>query len=433
MSDGAWSIYHYFPHVEMRLPFNSCVFFALLMLVQSCASEDAILNQLLSEFPVLGEVSANQEEYEVQVLYVQIDRDSENRPTFKHYAYGGDNTQYFYPASTVKMPVAVLSLDKLNRLNIPNLDRNSRMQVDSMRYPQSTVLLDTTSSTGLPSIGHYIHKIFVVSDNDAYNRLYEFVGQNAINDRLVELGIGNTRIIHRLSDARFGPEENRYTNPVTFFNADTIVYGQAEQFADAMTFVSPDNQIKGVAYLDVEGELINEPFDFSRKNFYPLNDQIEVLKRVVFPEVYPLEQQFDLDSEDIDFLLRQMSMMPFESEYPKYEGDEYYDGYVKFFMFGDTKARIPKSIRIFNKVGWAYGYLTDCAYIVDFERNIEFMLAATIHANANSTYNDGVYEEDEVAIPFLAELGRQVYAYELQRQRQHEPDLSRFKLDDRDE
>ena len=119
-----------------------------------------------------------------------------------------------------------------------------------------------------------------------------------------------------------------------------------------------------------------------------------------------------------------MAMLPRESDYPQYDPKQYYDSYAKFFMFGDSKAPIPEKIRIFNKVGLAYGYLTDNAYIVDFEHNIEFLLTATILVNRNEIFNDGNYEYNEVGLPFLAELGRGLYDYELTRNRMCTPDLS---------
>lgn len=399
-----------------------------LILMISC-TDNAVMDGLRAGAPEsFLAVIDSAEHYELQILYVQIDRDRDNRPDFVTHYFNADPSRYFYPASTVKMPVAFLALDKINQLNRPGLTAQSRMHTDSARYPQSVALLDSTSTTGVPSIDHYISRAFVVSDNDAYNRLYEFVGLDGINDRLDSLGINDTRIIHRLSDLRFGPEENRYTNPVSFYSNDTIVYGQAEVRAERTQYVQPRDQVKGVAFVDRNGKLVNEPFDFSQKNFFPLQDQVEVLKRVIFPESYSESERFNLTESDYAFLRTEMSRLPSESNFPKYSDPEYVDGYVKFFIYGDRQEPIPENIRIFNKVGWAYGYLTDCAYIVDIENNIEFILAATIHANANQTYNDGIYEGDEVAIPFLAELGRRVYQYELERPRKVEPDLSSFKL-----
>ncbi len=66
---------------------------------------------------------------------------------------------------------------------------------------------------------------------------------------------------------------------------------------------------------------------------------------------------------------------------------------------------------------------------VDFEKGVEFLLTAVVLINDNGIFNDGVYEYDEVGFPFLAELGRVIYEYELKRQRAHRPDLSKWQLD----
>ncbi|MFB0907711.1 MAG: hypothetical protein QMB03_05420 [Spirosomataceae bacterium] len=94
---------------------------------------------------------------------------------------------------------------------------------------------------------------------------------------------------------------------------------------------------------------------------------------------------------------------------------------MKSFMFGDDKEPMPENIRIFNKVGDAYGYLIDNAYIVDFENKVEFILSAVIHVNNNQIYNDSVYEYDKTGFPFMAELGKTIYAYELSRKRKTRP------------
>ncbi len=78
---------------------------------------------------------------------------------------------------------------------------------------------------------------------------------------------------------------------------------------------------------------------------------------------------------------------------------------------------MPEHIKIYNKVGYAYGTLTDCAYIHDTKNNIDFMINATILVNSNEVFNDDNYDYDEVGIPFLAQLGRELYEYELKRKR----------------
>jgi hypothetical protein len=45
------------------------------------------------------------------------------------------------------------------------------------------------------------------------------------------------------------------------------------------------------------------------------------------------------------------------------------------------------------------------------------MVTATILVNSNGIFNDNNYEYDEVGIPFLAQLGRELYQMELARKR----------------
>ena len=63
---------------------------------------------------------------------------------------------------------------------------------------QTAVYNDPTSADGRPTIAHYIKKILLVSDNDAFNRLYEFLGQEYINNTLHKMGYEDVQIIHRL-------------------------------------------------------------------------------------------------------------------------------------------------------------------------------------------------------------------------------------------
>ena len=155
----------------------------------------------------------------------------------------------------------------------------------------------------------------------------------------------------------------------------------------------------------------------------------ELLVAALFPETLPIHRRFALRAEDYTFLHRAMSMLPRECPHPTYDPETYYDSYVKFFLFGDSKERMPANVRIFNKVGLAYGYMVDNAYVVDLEANVEFLLTAVLLVNDNGIFNDGVYEYDEVGFPFLAELGRVIYEYELQRERPHAPDLTQWRLD----
>ena len=177
----------------------------------------------------------------------------------------------------------------------------------------------------------------------------------------------------------------------------------------------------------VQGEqTINEPMDFNRKNATSLSDLQRALREILFPGSVNGDTIFDLSEEDYAFLRKYLSQLPRETAYPDYGGKP--DNYCKFFLYGDDdEARIPERLRIFNKIGLAYGFTIDNAYIVDFENKVEFLLTAVIYTNRNGILNDGKYEYEELGFTFMAELGRIIYAYELQRKKLHAPDLSAFK------
>lgn len=396
-------------------------------------SQKNILQDIVKQHAEFDTIITQSAKYQVQIIYTQINRDAQNRPSLKNYTLGVDTNLYFYPASMVKMPAAFLALEKLNALKIVGLDKYAPMITGSARFPQSPVVEDTSAENGLPSIAQYIKKIFLVSDNDAFNRLYEFLGQYDLNQQLYNKGYHSTRLLHRLSVSGFDAEANRYTNPVSFNSAEKLLYYQGEVYSNWNSHVKLKGEHKGKGYLNNEDKIVNEPFDFSGKNFISLPDMHRMLTAVMLPEAVAPSERFNFSADDYRFLYTYMSMHPRESRYPTYPESEYWDSYVKFFLFGDNKNPMPNNIRIFNKVGEAYGFLTDVSYIVDFENKIEFLLSATIHVNANQIYNDGVYEYDQIGFPFLAKLGQAVYEYEKKRPRKQLPDLSSYKMEYKNE
>lgn len=395
----------------------------LTLFAPTLAQRKNLIQDLLLKSPELFRaVTSRPDLYDVQILYTQIDRDAQNRPSFRSYSYKLDRKRYFYPASTVKLPAVLLALEKLNELKI---NRNTPMLTDSAYFRQTRVRADMSAANGLPSVAHYAKKILLVSDNDAFNRLYEFVGQRDINERLYQKGYRNLRIVHRL-ESPMNADQNRHTNPVRFVQDGKVMYEQPAQ-VNTKTVRSDSIIRQGIGFIRNDS-LIRQPFDFTQKNFFALQDQQEMLKAVLFPEAVPVKNRFNLTPDDYQFLRQYMSQLPRETTYPKYDST-YYDSYGKFLLTGDQKRSFPKSIRIFNKVGDAYGYLIDNAYIVDFERGVEFMLSAVISCNSDGIFNDDAYDYDKIGYPFLGNLGRVIFDLDAKRKRQWRPNLQKFQVD----
>ncbi|MGB5429709.1 serine hydrolase [Eudoraea sp.] len=329
------------------------------------------------------------DKYEVQILYTQIDRRGDSI-ILTDYEFQLDDMKYFYPASTVKLPIAVLALEKLNFTD--SLNRDTRYYVEG----------DSVENT----FAEDIYKILAVSDNHANNRLLEFQGQDDINLRLRNKGIFPVRISHRLGVH----SDDVTTKPLIYYINDSTTGTSASIINTEPLSLSLERIKKGVGYYEKDS-LVNNPFDFSYKNYYPVSSQHGVLKRLIFPELFKTNERFNLSEDQREFLLTAMHTLPKDAGYDQ---EEFYDSYCKFFIYGDSKENIPKHIKIYNKVGFAYGTLTDCAYITDEKNKVEFMLTATILVNEDGIFNDDKYEYDEIGIPFLAALGREFYNYALE-------------------
>lgn len=362
-------------------------FFILIgiIILSSCDTKttNPIESVLASNNPKIKTVADSLENHEVQVLFTEIKRKNDS-VYFEDYSFQVDDNTYFYPASTVKFPIAILALEKISIDNL--IDRNTIFNVEG----------DTTKTT----LSNAIKKIFAVSDNAAYNRLFEYLGKDYINKKLQEKGI-NARVSHRLS---VDNSADLKTKSVVFYNQNKVVFKTDSTINNPIKPLNLKKVIKGKGYR-VGDRLVNNPMDFSLKNYLPVTALHQVMKQLMFPELYPKNKQFHLTPNDRKFLINSMKILPHQAGYTS---SDYYESYVKFLVFGDSKKPIPKHIKIHNKVGNAYGYLTDCAYIINEKTKKEYIITATIHVNKNQIFNDNVYEYDTVGFPFLAELGRQL-------------------------
>ena len=329
--------------------------------------------------------------FELQIHYSR--RSLADQTEFEDYQFSyalNQKKPYFYPASTVKLPASIFALEKLNEFE--NINRDTPFLVQGDTLPIST--------------SRCIEQIFAVSDNKANNLLFEFLGADYYNRRFKELGFDNSRISHRLST----PNSAELTTPPIYFFDDTdTILSIASQTNAPIEKLDLLGIEKGISYIDDNGDRKEGPFDFSLKNWYDLEDQMQTVKRLIHPELYPENMRFKINEEQRAFLIETMAKTPKELGYDQ---STYFDSYVKFLVFGDQKEINNTNIKVHNKVGLAYGTLTDTAYIVDEENQIEFFLSVTLLVNQNKQFNDGVYEYDELGIPFMAALGKRILAFE---------------------
>jgi hypothetical protein len=265
------------------------------------------------------------------------------------------------------------------------------------------MLIDPSSPTGVPNPGHFLHQIGVTGDYAAYNRLFEFLGQDEIDERLKRRDFGTTRILTRLGTRHDPAEDDRCSNPVSIYVHDTLTYQRDE----------------------VCGTVVHAGARNTHRNKFALSDQVRFLTTLMFPESVPDSMEFCLPQEGYRLIYQALAVLPRESRFPLHDRIKRADGYRKFFMVGDSQATLPGHIRIFNMSGDADGRMTDCAYLVDFMHQIEFIIAATLHVGpSGSGPGELAVAGREIGRPFFAQLAQAAYTFELQRERRFKPDLS---------
>jgi hypothetical protein len=411
--------------------FKKVIYPGLLFFFFNCANiqaqninvtSDSLVVDLMKQNPnYFASLLADPSQYRIQILYTQINRDKNNVPHFKDYSYRLNANEYFYPASTVKFPLSVLALEKLNNLKIAGLNKATTAIYDSVTARQETIYNNPYAIDGRQTIEQAIKEVLVVSDNNAANRLYEFLGQEYIHSQLANKGYPEVYIRNRLELGRT-PLENRQTQSVQFYDANNkLIYTQpAQNNTGKLPYY---NVLIGNGYLNGQDSLINAPLNFSEKNRISLSDLHHIMQSVIFQDQMPKKQRFNLSSDDRKFLLQWMHTTPTESSYPSYDSSDYYPAYAKFLMLGSEKGPIPSNIKIFSKAGDAYGFLLDNTYIIDTAAKVEFMLSAVIYVNADGILNDNTYDYRTIGLPFMKNLGNTIYNYELSRKRAFMPNF----------
>ena len=388
----------------MRGFFNFMLMYKYLLasfcfLLLSCSSTTNPIELIIKKRePQLKLIYKNKENHNLQILYTKVVRDSLGMPSFIKYDYKLDSNQYFYPASTMKLPIVALTLQKINEL------RNTGINIT---VESKILLLNTDQITTETTFKDLIAKVFLVSDNSASNILINFLGYNYFNKQMREKGLNTIVLNHKF-------------NPDPYVKTDWKIYTldrdliSKDEVQEVIEHNSLDNLRQGKSQI-LNGEKVDSPFNFKTKNRASLRDLDGVMKRIIYPDLFQEQDRINLSDQDYNFLRYWMSRFTFEDIGIEYQKDsKYFDSYNKFFIYGDSTNAVDRKIRIYNKVGVAYGALTDISYIRDYQKNIEFFLSATIYVNQNQIVNDNIYEYDDLGIPFLAELARQVYKLEEQ-------------------
>ena len=377
---------------------NIFLLFVSLFFLQGCFFKNDPLISALNEDEFTRKFVKDKEKYEIQILYSEVSKNTLGQTEFTDFQFHLNDQKYFYPASTIKLPITVMALSKINELRAggSNISLKSKIKLSLINDRKEIIIKDS-----ITSFQNLIADVFLVSDNSASNVLIDFLGYNYFNLSMRNSGYENTYLNHKFNPDPF------IDSTWIISTLDNDIISSKENKITVLASSNISNLKKGKKRF-IDGEIINEPLDFSLKNRSSLTDMHNILKNLIYPEI--TLSKFNLNVEDYDFLRYWMSRLTFEDLGNKYiTNDKFFNSYNKFFIHGIDTVLKKTDIRVYNKIGQAYGTSTDSAYIKNYKEDIEFFLTATIYTNNNEIINDDIYEYSDIAIPFLSKLSNILY------------------------
>jgi hypothetical protein len=382
---------------------------AALAAPQKAVPDDPALAAALRGLPAAAAVLEHAEEHRVQVLLASVGADAKGRPVLVRRGLRVDR-EYVYPASAIKLCAAVAALETLNALRRkePRLTEDTPLAFHPLFAGEELEQKDPSNlEGGTITLRHEIRKLFLVSDNAAFNRLYELVGQQELAERLERAGLKRARVVHRLSEAR-SEEENRRAPAVDFLLDGDARFTLPERTSRLRI---EDLRVPGVKVgaARVEGDRrVEGPMSFARKNSISLVELQDALAKLVRPDLALDGEPYGLTDAQRELLLQAASEYPSASGNPRYPKDQYPDSWGKFLLPGLERVAPKDAWRIANKIGRAYGFSIENAWVLHVPSGRGLFVTAAVYTNANGVLNDGIYEYEQTADPFLAALGELV-------------------------
>ncbi len=376
---------------------------------QSTASRilQNVLDSLEDKYP---KVIESPEKYRFKIVFTEIKR-ANGKVTLETVGFRMNENEYLYPASIVKLPTILIGMEEYNKIH----KIRSRVTYETLlKFNKEKGCMPTAFSVKIGNkLEYYTLDLFTkqmlaVSDNDAYNRMFDFVGQQQLNRRLKEMNYQNGKIIRKFV-LNCSLDQNRISDSYVFLGRRNEWLYNRRGISNPDTILTDSTYKIGKAYEGLDKKIVPRPFDFSRQNNMELVDLHKTLNGVVFPKS-EFAHTFDISEEQRKYLIQNLGKYP--AEYGlDFNPIEFPATYKKYLFFGkDTNTSYTNDslnrFRSFNMVGLSFGCAIDAAYIVDLDTGKEFVLTVGIYANEDEVINDAKYDYESLAYPLMKDIGR---------------------------
>lgn len=362
-------------------------------------------------------------ENSVQIIYTEINRDKNNEPHFTPHYFNVEQQNFFPAGTAAELPLALMSLQKAAALKMEGVSLYTTMITESAGSNLPGTYNDPNTENGKPSLFFYLQRLLLANDTSAFNRLYEFLGQEYIANAFTANGFAGNEIVARVGE-KLSPWENAITNPVVFYNESGRILYKKIMAANTSKIQNGGMYTAGDYFENGKSGL--RKIDLANTNKVSLPAMDDMMKRLFFPAAQTSGMFFNLLPADRTFMQAWLGLLPRQNKFPTY--NDLPDAFDKYLYYGADNGRKDPRFRVYNVSGKEYGQMTDVAYIVDLDRKVEFLLSATIYCGEKNAAGAISYNYNNIGLPFFRDLGIAVYRYELMRKKNYLPDFSRLPL-----
>jgi len=379
--------------------------------VKAQADDSLLIRILQGKDATLDQVLSNSAKYNFQLI-LSVFSDNKGKDELVHYSINRDK-YFFSPASLIKFPVAVVALEKLTALQA----RYGITIEDSLELITCSCDLSSRSyvrNTRPATFRQLLREMLILSDNDAYNVMFDFLGKDYFNTRIRQLGYQRINLRRRFYfPCDYGAQERfggfRFYDPLGKLQYEIPCQTSQGEWRNDSNWP----HTAGQKHLE-NGKWVAGPKSFLDGNYVSLWEAHRLLIDVLSADTLPDSPFFAIEDSMRQELIDALGSYPRALQSGRYQGEKYPDHYYKYFLDPKTMVTADNQLKIYNKVGISGGFISDVSYFYDQQSGLRFFLSGAMLAKKDGLMDNGKYDYYDIGIPVFRKIGSLVYAYLMQ-------------------
>lgn len=415
-------IFRYFTNKKKSLLENKVGNIMLKMHIIICASfifqttycqpeisikDNFFLNIIEGKDSLVDQIIRESSKYNFQLILSVYDFKN-GKDTLYHFYLNRDQF-YFSPASLIKFPLALIAAEKLTSLkNSHGVSINDSIAITTCSCDKSTE--NYVRNTKPATFKQVYDELFIMSNNSAYNLLFDFVGRDYANKRFHSMGferiIMNNRFYGGCTD-----DENKKFGGISFYRngQDKILALPCE--TSSMNWNHDSTWPNTAGRFQIQNrKIVAGAKKYTSGNYVSLTDAHLMLVEFIEDFHRPQNQRkFNIDDEIRAMIFNAMGTFPSEMISSNYQTENLPDTYYKFFLEPKSMNASHEHLRIYNKVGIAGGYISDVSFIEDKRIGLRYFLSGSMHAKKDGIVGNNNFSYYDIGIPAFRKIGELVY------------------------